>query len=84
MTPKNFTELVNMLIDLLGLIVPLIFAITLLFIIWKIIDAWILNAGETTKIAEGKQTALIGVLVLVVMSGVWGILEILRRSLFGI
>ena len=84
MTPKNFTELVSMLIDLLSLIIPLIFAVTLLFIIWKIIDAWILNAGETTKIAEGKQTALIGVLVLVVMSGVWGILEILRRSLFGI
>ena len=84
MTPKNFTELVSMLIDLLSLIIPLIFAITLLFSIWKIIDAWILNAGETTKIAEGKQTALIGVLVLVVMSGVWGILEILRRSLFGI
>ncbi len=83
-TPKNFADLVDLFIGLLSLAVPLIFALTLLFIIWKIIDAWVINGGDQTKVDEGKQTALVGVLVLIVMSGVWGILEILRNSLFGL
>ena len=81
-TPGTFAELVGLLIDLLSLVVPLIFAVTLIFIIWKIIDAWVINAGDQTKVDEGKQVALVGVLVLIVMSGVWGILELLQNSLF--
>ena len=82
--PKNFSDLVGLLIDLLSLAIPLIFALTLIFIIWKIIDAWVINAGDQTKVDEGKQVALVGVIALVVMSGVWGILELLRNSLFDI
>ena len=82
-TPKNFAELVDFFIGILSLIVPLIFSLALLFIIWKIIDAWILHSDNTTKVDEGKQYALWGVLVLVVMSAVWGILALLRGSIFG-
>lgn len=84
MTPSNFSELVADIIYLLSLGIPLIFSLTLLVIIWKVIDAWILHADDTSKLAEGRQTVLIGVIVLVVMSSVWGILAILRSSLFGI
>lgn len=83
-TPSNFAELVGLFISLLSLIVPLLFALTLIVIIWRIIDAWIINGGDSTKVDEGKKTALIGVIVLVVMSGIWGILELLRSSLFGL
>lgn len=80
--PRDFGELVGELIYIISLVIPIIFAITLLYITWKIVDAWIINGGDQTKIEEGKQTALIGVLVLVVMSGIWGILAILQSSLF--
>lgn len=82
-TPCTFADLVHKLLDLISLTIPLIFAITLLVLIWKVIDAWILNAGDTSKIEEGKQTVLIGVIVLVVMTGIWGIVAILRSSLLG-
>ncbi len=82
-TPRNFAELVDLFIGLLSLVIPLIFTLSLLFIIWKIVDAWILNADNTTKVDEGKQYALWGVLVLVVMSAIWGILALLRGSIFG-
>lgn len=78
----DFKSLVNIFIDLLLLVVPLIFAITLVFIIWRIIDAWIINVGVETKLEAGKQTAFAGVIALVVMSGLWGILQVLRNSLF--
>lgn len=81
--PSNFAELVGGLIGILSLIVPLLFSLALLVIVWKIVDAWILNAGDTKKIDEGKQYAIWGILVLVVMTGIWAILRILRGSLFG-
>lgn len=82
-TPQTFSELVSQFIDILSLIVPVLFSLSLLFIIWKLIDAWIIHSDEPTKIQEGKTVALIGIVVLVVMSGIWGLLRILRSSVFG-
>ncbi|PIR85910.1 hypothetical protein COU14_01965 [Candidatus Kaiserbacteria bacterium CG10_big_fil_rev_8_21_14_0_10_44_10] len=82
--PRNFAELVDVFLSIISLIVPLIFSLALLVIIWKIIEAWVLNPGDQTKIDEGKQYALWGILVLVVMSGLWAIVGILRGSLFGV
>jgi hypothetical protein len=60
----------------------LVFAITLLVIVWKVIDAWIIHGGDEAKVEEGKHTAIVGIIALVVMSGIWGILSILQYSLF--
>lgn len=82
--PGNFAELVDFFLGIIGLVIPLIFAITLLVIVWKLVDTWILNADNENKIEEGRQYALWGVLVLVVMSTIWAILRLLRNSIFGV
>lgn len=82
-TPYNFAELVSQFVGILSLVIPLLFSLSLLVIIWKIIDTWIINAGDVTKVEEGKKYVIYGVLVLVVMSGIWGILALLRSSIFG-
>jgi ABC-type multidrug transport system fused ATPase/permease subunit len=82
--PRNFAELVDVFLSIISLVIPLIFSLALLVIVWKIIEAWVLNPGDQTKIDEGKQYALWGILVLVVMSGFWAIVGILRGSLFGV
>lgn len=79
---SSFSDLVAKFIEIIALAVPLLFAITLLVIIWRVIDAWIIHGGDQTKIDEGKQTVFVGVIALVVMSGIWGILKILQSSLF--
>ena len=79
---RNFSDLVNTFIELISLVVPLIFALRLLLIVWKVVDAWIIHGGEESKIEEGKNTILVGIIALVVMSGIWGILSILQSSLF--
>lgn len=81
--PSNFAELVGQFIDILSLVIPFLFGLSLLVIIWKIVDAWIINAGDTAKIEEGRNVALWGIIVLVIMSGIWAILRILRVSVFG-
>lgn len=80
-TPTTFAELVGLFLWTIQLIIPLIFAVTLLFLVWKIVDAWILGGGDVNKVEEGKKYALIGVVALVVMSSVWGILNLLRSTL---
>lgn len=80
---NNFNDLVNFFIDLILLLIPVIFGLTLLVLVWTIIDAWVINAGDEGKVSEGKSRALAGVIALVFMSGIWGILAMLQRSLFG-
>lgn len=82
-TPTSFAGLVNEILGLINLIIPLIFAIVFLFLTWKIIDAWILNAGDEKKVEDGKKYALTAVIVMVLMIAAWGIVELLRSSLFG-
>lgn len=81
--PRDFGELVGVFLDFISLLVPLIFSLALLVIVWRLIDAWVIHAGDTTKVEEGKKYALWGVLVLVVMSALWGLVALLRSSLFG-
>lgn len=81
--PRNFGELVDVFLGFISLLVPLIFSLALLVIVWKVIDAWVINAGDSGKIEEGKKFALWGVLVLVVMSALWGVIAVLRSSIFG-
>lgn len=81
--PRNFAELVDVFLGILSLVIPLLFSLALVMIVWKIVDAWILHAGDTAKVEEGKKYAIWGILVLVVMSGIWTIIAILRSSVFG-
>jgi hypothetical protein len=53
-----------------------------LFIVWKIIDAWILNVGDEKKRSEGKNLVVIGVIVFVIMVSIWGVVQLIRSSLF--
>jgi hypothetical protein len=78
---NNFADLVDTFIEIISLAIPLIFTLTLIIIVWKVIDAWIINGGDESKVEEGKNTILVGVFALVVMSGIWGILSILQSSL---
>ncbi len=76
----TFADLVGKFLDIINLAVPALFALTIAFVFWKIVKAWIIDGGEA-GIESGKQTVLVAVIALVVMIGVWGIVEILRTSL---
>jgi hypothetical protein len=82
-TPTTFGEFVHMFGDILNVSIRLIIAGVFVFVIWKIIDAWIINAGDEKKREEGKQTALVSVLVMVLLAIVWGIVNLIRASIFG-
>jgi hypothetical protein len=81
-TPTTWAELVNFLLGLINLIIPFIFGLLFFVIMWKIIDAWIIHADDETKRGEGKIIALTGVVVFVIMISIWGIINLLKNSVF--
>lgn len=81
---NDFRSLVNYLIEIINLIIPVIFGLIVIVIVWRLIDAWVINGGDTDKVKAGKQTAIVGVFVLVILSAIWGILNLLRSGLFGL
>ncbi|MES2749028.1 MAG: hypothetical protein V4606_01395 [Patescibacteria group bacterium] len=80
-TPTTFAGLVAFLLGIINQIVPIIFALAFLFIMWKLIDAWILHPDDGSKREEGKTIIITGVIVLVIMLSIWGILNLLINSL---
>lgn len=77
----TFSTLVGRLLEIVSIFVLVVFALALLVIIWKIISAWVLNAGDEGKREEGKKTVVFAFVVLVVMASVWGIVALLGNGL---
>lgn len=82
-TPGNFAELVDVFLELIGLLIPVVFGLAVLVFMWGLMKAWILNGGSETEVQKGKQIALWGVIAFTVMVGIWGILAILQATFFG-
>jgi hypothetical protein len=82
-TPTTFGELVAGLLGLVNLGIPLIISVVFVVLVWKIFDAWVINAADEKKREEGKQVALTAVIVMVVVLTVWGIVLLIQQSIFG-
>ena len=80
---KTFSEVIGCFVDIISLAIPLLIGITVAYFVWRIVDAWIIHAGDEAKVTEGKQVAVIGVIVLVVMMTVWGIVAFIKEGIFG-
>ena len=79
---SNFASMVGQFIELISMIVPILFALVIVYLSWGIIKAWVINGGDEASVEEGKKVALVGVIALVFMFGIWGILALLQASIF--
>lgn len=82
-TPTTFAGFVTFILDLINIIIPVIFGVVFLFLVWKVFDSWVINAADERKREEGKQYATTAVIVMVIMVIAWGVVAMLRRSVFG-
>lgn len=81
-TPTTFQGLVSFIVGFINILIPALFGVLFLYIVWKIIDAWVLHAGDQTKREEGKRLVVTAVLVLVLMISTWGIVAMIKNSIF--
>lgn len=82
-TPTDFAGLVNFILGFINILIPAIFGVVFLYLVVKIIDAWILHADDEKKREEGKRMMITAVIVFVVMVSAWGIVALIRNSIFG-
>lgn len=82
--PTDFKSFVALLLGLIGYMVPLVIGLTFLVLMWGIMKAWILGGGDEESVTSGKKLVVVGVFAIAIMLGIWGILQILRRSFFGV
>ncbi len=81
--PKDFKGFVGLLTDIINLLVYVIFALTFMAFMWGIIKTWVISGGDTESVEKGKQIMFVSVVVFTIMSTVWGILYLLKGSIFG-
>lgn len=82
-TPTTFSGLVDFIVNIINILIPAIFGIVFVYLVFKIIDAWIIHAGDEKKLEEGKRLMTTAVIVFVLMVSTWGIVALLKNSLFG-
>ncbi len=81
--PTTFSGVVTFVIDFINILIPAIFGLVFVYVVWKIIDAWILHAGDDKKLEEGKRLVTVAVVVFVLMVSTWGIVALIKSTLFG-
>ncbi len=82
-TPTDLKSLLANFTGIINILIPLLFALTFLTVMWGIIKAWIMGDATSEDVEKGKRIAFIGIIVLAVMSAIWGILTLLKEGLFG-
>jgi hypothetical protein len=81
--PTSFKGLVDLILSIISTLIVFVFALTFLVLMWGVIKGWIIGSGDTEGIESGKKILLTGIIVLVIMSSIWGIIKMLQSSLFG-
>lgn len=67
--------------ELLGVIVPILIALGVVYFIWGVVQ-YVIGTDEEAK-AAGRQKIIWGIIGLAVIIGVWGLVGILNRT-FGV
>ncbi len=67
-----------------NILIPLVFAIAILALLWGILKAFIIGGGDEEKQKEGKQLIMYAIIGFVVMVALWGIVNLIATGIFGL
>ena len=73
------TNIVTPIGRIIGLLIPIVFALALLYFFWGLAQ-YILNSGNEDAQKEGKSKMIWGIVALFVMSAVWGLVRFLGTA----
>jgi fumarate reductase subunit D len=83
-TNCTFKALAESVVSVIEQLVLLIFTMALVVFLWGIVKYVFLSMGDEKKLAEGKQVMFWGVIALFVMTSVWGLVQLIQSTLFGV
>jgi len=70
----SFGQLVNLFIDLIKAMIPVVIGLALLAFIWGLVKFISRVGGDEKAVTEGKQLMIWGLIALFLMVSIWGIL----------
>jgi uncharacterized membrane protein YqjE len=81
--PTTYEDFVLLILEIIDLLLLAIFSFAFIYFVWKMVDCWILNAGDEQKRESGRKYAIAAVLMFALMVSAWGIVQMLKASFFG-
>ncbi len=83
-TPKlSITGLMSWIIGLINYVIQFILVLSLVAFLWGIFKLVFLDASNEAERAKAKKFMLWGIVALFVMVSVWGLVNVLKSSVFG-
>ncbi len=80
---ETITALINStIIPILNGIIGVLFVLVTLYFIWGVVK-YVMAAGDETKLKDGKQHMIWGIVGMAVMAGAWGIVAIITSTFLG-
>lgn len=79
---STFASFVNAVINIIDSLMALTVAVIVVVFFWRILTAWFIGGGDPKEIERGRQSAFAGLLVLVIVFGLWGIIFMIRMTFF--
>ncbi|HET8574873.1 MAG TPA: hypothetical protein VFM02_01725 [Candidatus Paceibacterota bacterium] len=78
----DFTGLVDNLLGMIGAVIPLLIALSVVAFFWGIAK-YLFSAGDPKARTEGGKYMLYGIIAIFVMISIWGLVAIIQYSVFG-
>lgn len=77
---NSFSDIVFFFIGFIEILIPIVAGIALLVFFWGL-TRFIMKAGDTSAVKEGRDLMVWGTIALFVMVSVWGILRFVQSDL---
>lgn len=78
----NFGVIATKFSVIANAVIPFLIGVAVVAIVWGIFT-YIKSAGDTEKIAKGRETIIYGIIGLFIMLAFWGFVTAVKNSLFG-
>ncbi len=76
MPPTNFGQFINIFLDLIQTVIPVVAGLALLIFFWGLFKfIFRVGSGDEKAVGEGKNLMIWGLIALFIMVSVWGILR---------
>lgn len=83
-TSMTFQDLIDTFLSIINeVLIPILLTVTLAVIIWKVVAMLLLHPGDEQMRSDGKRVIVISVIVMTVILSIWGIVALIRTSIFG-
>lgn len=79
--PKTFGELLDIFLNLIEAIIPVIAGLALLVFFWGLAKFIMNVSGDAKAVAEGKKLMIWGLIAIFIMVSIWGILSFFSGEL---